>query len=87
MIATLDAMQYLRSPSPKSEPPPSATPAITTPPLKSEKHPVALFTGHQARPRTKSINAVVTPSLIFLSTECFTPQDACSGRPRSRSSV
>lgn len=45
---------------------------IDTPPLKSEKHPLALF--GKTRRRNKSVAAVIHPSLLVLATELFTPE-------------
>jgi len=68
--------EYLhRSPTPLT--PKLATTAsvdktVDTPPLKSEKHPLALF--GKTRRRNKSVVAVIHPSLLVLATELFTPE-------------
>lgn len=73
MASTSEYLQLSSIPlTPKLSTTATAGPIIDTPPLKSEKHPLALF-GKTGR-RNKSVAAVIHPSLLVLATELFTPE-------------
>ena len=85
MVASLPLDASSCSQSPRAPPPHIPdTPILCGPPLKSEKHPLALLNIHRTRPNSVTSAACAVPIVLMLGTELFTPGH---GRARSTSSA
>lgn len=86
MTSKLYSLSYISQPSAKS----TSNEEMSGQPLKSEKHPLALFSPNndnasRRNKRAKSVGeACVMPSLMILSAELFTPNEERNKAPSSQ---